>query len=609
MNKNVVIAMFLLIFMVQVVVGLTSYGCKDGDQISNGLCVPASGGSMYYPASATPAAALSVQPVASTPAVPLAQTTAPTQSTTTTITLANNQLTYQSFVVNALQRPNIVQLCTNCATETDASKQNYIYVREQDLASKPTSSTYTVTNSDGTTTRVSVSNRGTNLIETTLSGDDINKVVTYAGNSKSVEHSNGFSEITKSDGSVTFYKNGVEVASIDSFGQLYDSPTASGSKQVVNDIGYLESDLAKLGVPEEAISIIKSAYSKSQALQVDPQVIADFNSMLNLNGINFRTINYNGGSPVYSYTLTGGGGSFTIQPNKEIRFTDGSVTYIAQEGTLYGYNYFKEENGKLVPVDASKIEKAGLMDEFERMQEVYESPEFAEIDEKIVRKGKDTPEVEAFMKNSWQNLISKGRGKLVGMLNSYFEQYMGKYTKWSAYICGDSLYSETSQSSGDSSEFLPMADPVTYKSVQEKQLLEDTKTVILAGEKTELMSTLYRYAVTLKMIGGTESESWKLYLYNSCTGEDSLTDAEESDGSLGWYEYGSIGSKAFFGVHYAGQAGNDMILDCTEGEKCRFDQACIVFENDAGAVTSKNCVSLTHGDGFMSAGETGSTSC
>lgn len=208
--------------------------------------------------------------------------------------------------------------------------------------------------------------------------------------------------------------------------------------------------------------------------------------------------------------------------------------------------------------------------------------------------------------------MSKTKGRLTQIFSSYLDAWLGPFTMGvPAAMCGDSLYYEDETSSAESNKgviFGSAMQPLdnrksNYKSSMKKALLEDIKTVIIEGEKTELLPTMYRYAVTLKMIGDS-SEKWKLYLYNSCTGEDSFTDAEESEGKLGWYEYGQISFQQFFGTHYAGTRGNDMIFDCSLGENCRFDQACIEFEGKG-----VHCVTLAHGGGFSTTGETGSTSC
>lgn len=204
------------------------------------------------------------------------------------------------------------------------------------------------------------------------------------------------------------------------------------------------------------------------------------------------------------------------------------------------------------------------------------------------------------------------RGRLSAIFSSYLDSWLGPFTMgMPAAMCGDSLYYEDETSSAESNKgviFGSAMQPIdnkksNYKSTMKKMLLEDIKTVIIEGEKTELVPTMYRYAVTLKMIGDS-SEKWKLFLYNSCTGETSLKDSEESEGKLGWYEYGQLGFQQFFGNHYAGGYGNDMIFDCTLGESCRFDQACVEFEGKG-----THCVTLVHGGGFSTPGETGSTFC
>lgn len=210
-------------------------------------------------------------------------------------------------------------------------------------------------------------------------------------------------------------------------------------------------------------------------------------------------------------------------------------------------------------------------------------------------------------------LAGKGRGRIRSILSSWTNYLFGQYIEgFPAYICGDSLYRKEEEESETESKgiFDSMTAPETeFKSNMEKEILEDTKTTMLAGEKTEVDKDLYRYAVTMRLVGGPEGDEWELYLYNSCTDESSRNDFKDSDGKYGWLDYGRISKQQYIGRHYAGGqsgtgGGESMIFDCTK-EACRFNKVCVKYKNDKEPI----CNTLAFGGGFRTPGETGSLQC
>ncbi|MGM5482647.1 MAG: hypothetical protein ACQESF_04255 [Nanobdellota archaeon] len=209
-------------------------------------------------------------------------------------------------------------------------------------------------------------------------------------------------------------------------------------------------------------------------------------------------------------------------------------------------------------------------------------------------------------------LAQKGRGKIKAILSSWTENLFGKYLKgFPALICGDSLYRKEEEETETDSEGIfesMMAPESEYKSNMEKRILEDTKTTMLAGEKAQLDKNLYRYAFTMRLIGGPDGGKWTVYLYNSCTKESSLSDFKKSDGKYGWMDHGLISSQEYIGRHYAGGqsasgAGESMVFDCSK-ESCRFNKVCLKYDDGENI-----CTTLSHGKGFTTEGETGSLKC
>jgi hypothetical protein len=319
----------------------------------------------------------------------------------------------------------------------------------------------------------------------------------------------------------------------------------------------------------------------------------------------------------------------------------------------FGITIFKKENGDFLrDKDGNKIEigketdgiggkrsvKEGLDKDDEKLvNELLDlGVKTKEDAEKILKeKGLEFEATTKWKQDYTKSMINKFKGRLSSALGSHFDNWLGKYTYGiPAAICGDSLYADTTDSQQKAGGFintqaLNPEKQTQFKSEMERKILEEMKTIVITGEKSELSPTLYRYAISLKLIGDS-SETWKIYLYNSCTKDNSLEDAVNSDGEKGWYQQGALSKGAYVETVFAGGMGHNMIFDCELG-KCRFNQACIEFniqkneENekvpkydfDTPGVTktfdSKDkkiyCATLANGDGFITQGKTGSTEC
>jgi hypothetical protein len=326
----------------------------------------------------------------------------------------------------------------------------------------------------------------------------------------------------------------------------------------------------------------------------------------------------------YTTTTDAGSGISLVK----IQQTGGKEMYVQVQSGLWDNAYLANSDGTLqksnnepIPFNNQQITKALGVDSSQasiisgkgfKQSEVDLKEAVAEArkkwDEDPETKGKRFPAEQARVEADWNNLVSNSRGKINTILNSYYDEWLGPLSQGiPASMCGDSLYKKESESSSGQKVFGMSLPKSSYESEQKKNILDNIKTVIVEGEKTQVSDTIYRYAVTWKLIGD-KSEEWKIWLYNSCTKESSYELSRTTDGAEGWYDDGTLSNLQFTGLHMAFQ------LECDKDAKgCRYNQACITFlssgttaagEGDGTALTldpkDSYCVNLIYGQGFDS---------
>ncbi len=190
-----------------------------------------------------------------------------------------------------------------------------------------------------------------------------------------------------------------------------------------------------------------------------------------------------------------------------------------------------------------------------------------------------TARQKAFMNRMYEEQEAKVQGLIAGWLNGYIDELLGGWSRGvpagiCAYIFGLEYYKQ------DGWTRVTMNASVDQL---QSQLIANSRTVIIEGEKEEITEDMFRYAYTIKLLAN-QSVEWQTYLYNSCTGDTSVDT---------FYDYGSLLAGGYFAFHYAGAGAQDMIFEC-EQEICLYDQACVVFADG----TEPTCVSLVHGAGF-----------
>ncbi|MEK6922018.1 MAG: hypothetical protein AABX82_09065, partial [Nanoarchaeota archaeon] len=192
-----------------------------------------------------------------------------------------------------------------------------------------------------------------------------------------------------------------------------------------------------------------------------------------------------------------------------------------------------------------------------------------------------TARQEAYMNKIYEQQEAQVKGLISGWLNNWLDDILGGWSRGvpagiCAHIFGLEYYKQ------DGWTRVPMNASTDQL---QSELIANSRTVIIEGEKEEITESLFRYAYTIKLLAN-ESVEWQTYMYNSCTAETSVEQ---------FYDYGYLAPAAYFSFHYAGAGDVDMIFDCAT-EDCLYDQACVAF-TDGSAPT---CVSLVHGAGFES---------
>jgi len=111
-----------------------------------------------------------------------------------------------------------------------------------------------------------------------------------------------------------------------------------------------------------------------------------------------------------------------------------------------------------------------------------------------------------------------------------------------------------------------------YVNSKEQEIYNDIRTAILFGSVEMIDVGLFRYEVSIKLIGDDSTGAWALYLRHS-------KDGNTSNGT--WSESGSIGYGQIFQMLYAGADGEDMIFECGVDPHCKFNQACLKFADES----------------------------
>jgi hypothetical protein len=186
----------------------------------------------------------------------------------------------------------------------------------------------------------------------------------------------------------------------------------------------------------------------------------------------------------------------------------------------------------------------------------YSRPTFAQVE---------------YANNYYRQMETLARGRITQILNSYLNEILGPFSQGvPAAICGDRIYKKDTTTK---KEFgWPLGIPqTTYGSEMERKIWEDLRTVTVFGSVKELSDSMYRYEVNLKLIGDKTSPTWELYLYNSCSKNNSKSF---------WMDKGQLSNLQVFQMMYAGQEGEDMIFECDLDPGCRFDQACLKLSDE-----------------------------
>ncbi|MEK6867476.1 MAG: hypothetical protein AABX98_01500, partial [Nanoarchaeota archaeon] len=372
--------------------------------------------------------------------------------------------------------------------------------------------------------------------------------------------------------------------------------------------GQITAILAKA---EQTSLITEEQYKTQQYQETATQIARDLSiseneAMIMLNGEETAIEGYLDQSEVYKdveYDPTTGQYSGTIG-DYEVSYVKDNLAVTLADGTTVVYKdtstipaTYRTADGKKVDADDVKnaretLSKAQIeVDKLEaNVQKQLQNCAKKNSDDCLITyddesgnkiKVSATARQEAYMNKIYEQQEAQVKGLISGWLNNWLDDILGGWSRGvpagiCAHIFGLEYYKQ------DGWTRVPMnasADQL------QSELIANSRTVIIEGEKEEITESLFRYAYTIKLLAN-ESVEWQTYMYNSCTAETSVEQ---------FYDYGYLAPAAYFSFHYAGAGDVDMIFDCAT-EDCLYDQACVAF-TDGSAPT---CVSLVHGAGFES---------
>ncbi len=158
------------------------------------------------------------------------------------------------------------------------------------------------------------------------------------------------------------------------------------------------------------------------------------------------------------------------------------------------------------------------------------------------------------------------------VLTAYLDEVLGPFSnKWPyEAFCNDKIdKGDTDFSNRIHGIPVPQSD---WQSQLEDDIYNNIRTAVVFGDVEEITGTIYRYDVTVKLVGDLGAPKWQVYLVNSCTGNDSLDF---------WEDHGALAFKQVFEMLYAGNSDEDMIFECGTDPQCRFDYVYLKFDDEA----------------------------
>ncbi|PIN79384.1 hypothetical protein COV16_04520, partial [Candidatus Woesearchaeota archaeon CG10_big_fil_rev_8_21_14_0_10_34_8] len=309
------------------------------------------------------------------------------------------------------------------------------------------------------------------------------------------------------------------------------------SKQLSN----LASELSKSGitVTEADLDAEEKAINNYMADEYEGDVYYDVTTGHYEGKIGEYGVLYNGDDiGIYVKTETYNG---YVYKHKE----NGKTTYYTCKGganTCSGKQQEKYDDGSSLRKDFKSAEN--------EVDKVAEEVADKLKDETINLKYKMTVREASYRKGVYEKQAAQTRALISGWLNKWIDNALGGWSKGvPAGICAHIFGLEYYKEDG----WVRTAMNASSTELQ-AQLIANSHTVIIEGEKEEIDTNLYRYAYTLRLLANQTTE-WQTYLYNSCDDETS----EEV-----FYDYGALSAGEYYSFHYAGYADQDMIFDCEQ---------------------------------------------
>lgn len=298
--------------------------------------------------------------------------------------------------------------------------------------------------------------------------------------------------------------------------------------------------------------------------------IADTNREYGTSGQNF-------GANTITYDFSSSQGNIDIKTD----YVDGDtaelsvngVNYRIDDGPLFGADYYVWKGDDWHEIDDSEFFKRTKLtdDDVDKLMDA---------NEEIVENGRDACEqtngpggcADQVRRNNqayYDSIQAKTRSELTKVLSAYLDEILAPVSNAiQDAICEDSMYKKSTNYDNKVSGIpVPSSE---YELETERRIREELRTAITYGEVVELTPKMYRYEVTAKIVGDSTSGEWLLYMRNTCTN----TDSKEF-----WYDDGTEPNGGIFQKLYAGYEGEDMVFECGVDPLCRFNEACIEFED------------------------------
>ncbi len=173
--------------------------------------------------------------------------------------------------------------------------------------------------------------------------------------------------------------------------------------------------------------------------------------------------------------------------------------------------------------------------------------------------------------NYISSLMQYTDSALSQVLTAYLDELLGPFSYQWPYeaFCNDKIdKGDTDYENRIHGIPVPHSD---WQSQLEDDIYNNIRTAVVFGDVEQITDKMYRYDVTVKLVGDMAAPKWQVYLVNSCTGDNS---------TAVWEDHGALAFKQVYEMLYAGGTDQDMIFECGKDPVCRFDYVYLKFDDE-----------------------------